>query len=204
MTQITLRPYIDMYFVAKLDKQQTYVQSGPCEPAFEKVTAMRWIITIGLLILVALVQPVSAEFYRYKDRHGNVIYTDDLSKVPLDQREKVKSYNESVYQPPKAPKQEKGQKKPSQANTEDKEYERLHQQEEMLTRERDALTKERDRLNQEKQNAVTPQQIKEYNRSIVDFNARIKAFEEKQKVFAAEVEKYNAEKKAQEKAKQNE
>jgi hypothetical protein len=38
----------------------------------------------------------------------------------------------------------------------------------------------------------------------VDFNARIQAYEEKQKVFAAEVEKYNAEKKAQDEAKQNE
>lgn len=165
---------------------------------------MRWIITIGLFFIVALAQPVSAEFYRYKDRHGNVIYTDDLNKVPLDQREKVKSYKESVYQPPKAPKQEEDQINADQTDTEDKEYERLRQQEEILTRERNALTEERDRLNQEKKNAVTPQQIKEYNRSIVDFNARIQAFEEKQKVFAAEVEKYNAEKKAQKNAKQNE
>jgi hypothetical protein len=165
---------------------------------------MKWIITIGLLSLVALAQPVPAEFYRYKDRHGNVIYTDDLSNVPPDQREKVRSYNESVYRPPKAPKKAEAQKKTGEPGAEDKEYDRLRRQEEALNSERDALTKERDRLNQEKQNAVTPQQIKEYNRSIVDFNARIQAFEEKQKVFAAEVEKYNAEKKAQEKAKQNE
>jgi DNA repair exonuclease SbcCD ATPase subunit len=165
---------------------------------------MRCIITIGLLFLTALVQPVSAEFYRYIDRHGNIIYTDDLNKVPPDQREKVKSYEESVYQPPKAPNQENDKKEADQSVTKDKEYERLRQQEEMLTRERNTLTKERERLNQEKEKAITQQQIKEYNQSIVDFNARIQAYEKKQKVFAAEVEKYNAEKKAQEKAKQNE
>jgi hypothetical protein len=165
---------------------------------------MRCIITIGLFFLVTLAQPVSAEFYRYEDRHGNIIYTDDLSKVPLDQREKAKPYTESVAQPPKAPKQQENQKKEDPVNTGDKEYERLRQQEEMLTRERDDLTKERDRLNQEKKNAVTPQQIKEYNRSIVDFNTRIQALEEKQKVFTTDVEKYNAEKKTQKNAKQNE
>ena len=165
---------------------------------------MRCIITIALLFLVAMALPVSAEFYRYKDEHGNVIYTDDLNKVPLDQREQVKSYEESVYRPPIAEKKDEAQGKAEEPGAEDKDYDRLRRQEEALNRERDALTKERDRLNQEKEKAVTPQQIKEYNRNIVDFNARIQAYEEKQKVFAAEVEKYNAEKKAQEKAKQNE
>lgn len=165
---------------------------------------MRCIITIALLFLVATALPVSAEFYRYKDEHGNVIYTDDLNKVPLDQREQVKSYEESVYRPPIVEKKDEAQGKAEEPGAEDKEYDRLRQQEEALNRERDALTKERDRLNQEKEKAVTPQQIKEYNRNIVDFNARIQAYEEKHKVFAAEVEKYNAEKKAQEKAKQNE
>jgi hypothetical protein len=164
---------------------------------------MRCIITIGLLFLVALAHPVSAEFYRYEDSHGNIIYTDDLGKVPPDQREKAKPYRESVYQPPKAPEQQQLQGKEGQGDAGDKEHQRLSQQEEMLTRERDALTKERERLNQEKKNAVTPQQIKEYNRSIVDFNARVQAYEEKQKVFAAEVEKYNSEKKDQKNVKQS-
>jgi DNA repair exonuclease SbcCD ATPase subunit len=169
-----------------------------------KEIVMRYITTIGLLLIVVLVQPVSAEFYRYKDPQGNVIYTDDLNKVPLDQRETVKSYKESVYQPPKAPKREQEPKEIDPTDTEDKEYQVLRGQEKMLTQERNALTQEMDRLNQERQKAVTQQQIKAYNRRIVDFNARIQAYEEKQKVFTAEVEKYNAKKKAQEKARQNE
>jgi hypothetical protein len=166
---------------------------------------MRCIITLGLFFLVALAHPVSvsAEFYRYEDRHGNIIYTDDLSKVPPDQREKAKPYSESVFQPSKAPKEQENLKKEDPVVSGDKEYERLRQQEQKLVRERDDLIRERDRLNQDKKNAVTPQQIKEYNRSIVDFNARIKALEEKQKVFTTDVEEYNTEKKNRNNAKQS-
>ena len=165
---------------------------------------MKIIPTIALLMLFAMVQPVSAEFYRYVDRHGNVIFTDDLSKVPPEQREQVKAYKESKYRPPKAPEKTEDQKKPSQNAGEDKQYDQLHRQEEALEQERNALKEERERLNQEGKEAVTPEQIKEYNRSIVDFNARIKAYEEKRDAFAAEVEKYQAEKEAGKKAKQQE
>ncbi len=157
---------------------------------------MKRIIMIALLILFAWLQPVSAEFYRYKDRHGNTIYTDDLSKVPKDQREQVKSYHESKYRPPQATEKEEQKDKTLSGDASDAELNRLKQQEEALNRERETLKSERDRLNKEKEEAVTPEQIKEYNRSIVDFNARIQAYEEKRDAYAVEVKKYKAEKDA--------
>jgi chromosome segregation ATPase len=165
---------------------------------------MKIISTIALLMLFVMIQPVSAEFYRYVDPHGNVIFTDDLSKVPPDQREQVKSYEESKYRPPKAPEKTDEQKKTPQDAGEDEQYNRLRRQEETLEQERNALKAERERLNQEGKEAVTPEQIKEYNRSIVDFNARIKAYEEKRDVYAAEVEKYQAEREARKEAKPKE
>jgi chromosome segregation ATPase len=163
---------------------------------------MKRIIMIIALILLAMTLPASAEFYRFTDRHGNIIFTDDLSKVPPEQREQVKAYHESKYRPPKEPDPKVDQDKATDNAGEDKEYTRLRQQEEALKTERNALQTERDRLNQEKIEAVTPEQIKEHNRSIVDFNARIQAYEEKRDAYAAEVQKYQAEKAAQEKSKQ--
>jgi chromosome segregation ATPase len=157
---------------------------------------------ILVLFFLAMTLPASAEFYRFTDRHGNVIYTDDLSKVPPEQREQVKAYQESKYRPPKEPASKDDQDKATDSAEADKEYTRLRQQEEALETERNALKTERDRLNKEKIEAVTPEQIKEYNRSIVDFNARIQAYEEKRDAYAAEVQKYKAEKAAQEESKQ--
>ena len=163
---------------------------------------MKSLIMMIVLILMAMTLPATAEFYRFTDRHGNVIYTDDLSKVPPEQREQVKSYQESKYRPPREAAPKDDQDKATDSTGEDKEYTRLRQQEEALETERNALKTERDRLNKEKIEAVTPEQIKEYNRSIVDFNARIQAYEEKRDAYAAEVKKYKAEKAAQEESKQ--
>lgn len=165
---------------------------------------MKIIPTTALLILFAMIQPVSAEFYRYVDPHGNVIFTDDLSKVPPDQREQVKSYQESKYRPPKEPEKTEENKKTPEDAGEDEQYNQLRRQEEALEQERNALKAERERLNQEGKEAVTPEQIKAYNRSIVDFNTRIKAYEEKRDAYAAEVEKYKAEREANKKAEQKE
>ena len=54
----------------------------------------KWII---LLILVLFSIPASAEFYKFIDEEGNVQFTDDLTKVPLNQREGVRKYIEFQF-----------------------------------------------------------------------------------------------------------
>jgi len=53
---------------------------------------MKWAIP---MILLAFSVPASGQFYKYTDEDGVVRFTDDLSKIPKDQREDIPAYWES-------------------------------------------------------------------------------------------------------------
>ena len=46
----------------------------------------------AICAILAFSVPAYAEFYKYTDESGRVRYTDDLSKVPEKQREKIQKY----------------------------------------------------------------------------------------------------------------
>ena len=50
---------------------------------------------IFLLFLCTIISPTSVigEFYKYIDENGNVLFTDDIGKVPEAQRSKTENYN---------------------------------------------------------------------------------------------------------------
>jgi hypothetical protein len=47
---------------------------------------MRFRNLVVVLVLALMVMPASAELYKYVDEEGRVLFTDDLSKVPVGQR----------------------------------------------------------------------------------------------------------------------
>lgn len=152
---------------------------------------MKKSVVIGCFLVLTFSIPATAEFYRYTDEHGNTIYTDDLNKVPPDQRDAVAAYETQISKP--QPQQEEVKKSPSITTEDDNEKMRLKldQRQKTLTQEYDALAAERDELNRAQKAAVTKLQIKDYNKKVVEFNARIKAYEEKRDAHTLEVETFN-------------
>ena len=104
-------------------------------------------IAVWIFLAVAL-QHADADFYRYVDEHGNVLYTDDLSKVPANQRDKTQAYEESQGPSPSATSQTaptETKKEPSLADVTalEKEREKIQTQEKELNDEYGSLMKER-------------------------------------------------------------
>ena len=150
----------------------------------------QWLGCITILLLTAY--PAWAEFYRYVDEHGNVIFTDDLGKVPVQQRSQIQIYEGSRTAPqPEAAETEKVIDNQEKSDSDIQEGQRLKEQQTGLNQEYDALMAERAKLNEQKDQVVTPDQKAEYNKKIVDFNTRIQAYEEKRDALAREIEAFN-------------
>ena len=147
-----------------------------------------------------MVQPAAAEYYRYTDSHGNVLYTDDFSKVPVEQRPQARIYEDAPSTPPPAaatPKKTDAQQAESALDGLEKERNQLEEKEKAINIEYDELMKARASLDDDKASAVSPDQIKAYNQKIADFNARIKAYEEKRSGYSEEVKAFNERVKAE-------
>ncbi len=152
---------------------------------------------LSLLAMVFIIQsPAQAEFYRYTDAHGNVIFTDDLSKIPADKRKEAKAYEENAGLSQPAVSAEPKVESAAENTTDNlesiqKEGDRLDGLRAELDKEYSALADENSKLKEEQKQAVTPDQIKAVNKKVVSFNTRFKAYQEKSEAYKAELEAYN-------------
>lgn len=150
---------------------------------------------ICLLAFMVLVQPIGADVYRYKDQHGNEIYTDDLNKVPAEQRAGAK-VPDSANPDPANVAESKAPSTPdpmSVKSTEDlkKEQVQLEALKQRLRKEFRSLAEENARLKAEQKKAITPDQRKAYNKQVVSFNTRFQAYKEKEAAYRSRLEQYN-------------
>ena len=163
------------------------------------------------MTVLFLAATASAEFYKYYDEKGNVHFTDDYNKVPVDQRANVRGYEE--YQITDAAEQytedisEEENVQPSEIETEKgnkydfdskiKEFDRIKQE---LSQEYEALMQENAKLAEEKKNIKTADDIRRYNEQVSNLNKKIAEHDRKRNAFFTTVEAHN-EKVAQENAK---
>lgn len=152
------------------------------------------------LILVPLLS--SAEFYKYRDESGVLRYTDDISKIPEDQRPRIDTYNETddfLTPEQKQLKIENAKKarEASQAakNAKNKSAARLK-----LSQTKTALDQEYKKLMQIKQDLVNSQaeamenaaDAKAHGEKVIQLNQRIADFENRRQAFLKQADAFHA------------
>jgi len=163
---------------------------------FQIGDGMKLIGIIGLCAAFSLASATAAEFYRYSDPHGNVIFTDDLSKVPADQRSNAEMVVNTRQAPSSvlAPKKPQGKAVASQkhdAPSLKNEREQLEAVKRELDREFKSLAEENAELREEQRAALAPDQIKAVNKKVVRFNTRFQAYQEKEAAYKSRREMFN-------------
>jgi type IV secretory pathway VirB10-like protein len=152
---------------------------------------MKKAIWLILPLILCLNGPVSAEFYKYTDKDGVVRFTDDISKVPEDQRPDITSYEESKSAPAPEPVPDHTPKSVTNAPTTAEQKEILRKNEE-LNKEYKALMEEGRRLEAERKNATKKKEIEAYNRKVAEHNKKTDQWEQKRKAFNKALDEYNA------------
>jgi len=152
-----------------------------------------WVI----LFCVALAAPAAAQFYKYKDREGNVRFTDDLSQVPESQQSGATSYEQSESRPEELPASGKPEEsKDAVAKTQEEaklkqDWPALEEKKKQLDTERKALMDRRAALEKTKNIRKTRTQEFAYNKEVTKLNDELLAFEKRMNEFNAEVESNN-------------
>ena len=153
---------------------------------------------VGIICLLAILSPIpsaDAEYYRYSDPHGNVIYTDDINNVPDAQRANALVSEVENLMPPgtdalAAPPDTVS---PSRDAADDlrMEVEELAALKSKLDQEFKVLANENARLRAAQKSAITPAQRKAFNIEVVSYNTRFQAYKEKEAAYKSRLEKFD-------------
>jgi len=153
---------------------------------------------LGIICLLAILAPVAsahAEYYRYTDPHGNVIYTDDIHYVPEAQRANARVSDVEDLMPPGSG--ASAVPPDSGSTSEDVSDDLMIEKKELaalkskLDQEFKVLADENARLRAAQKSAITPAQRKAFNTEVVSFNTRFQAYKEKEAAYKSRLEKFD-------------
>lgn len=151
----------------------------------------------GSLLVGSLLLPKAlwAEFYRYTGEDGGIHFTDDLSQVPPDQREKMETFTESQPNHPPEIKRDPAIEAADRAREavtylEEKRQALVTRQEELKT-EYDRLMKARAEIESLRQAADTPEKRQALQAKVTALQAEIAAYDAKTRTLDEEVKAFN-------------
>ena len=169
-----------------------------------------WTIVIIFLLLAG---PVTAQFYRYIDKDGSLRFTDDLSKVPAEQRPNIRENNKPETGP--APSSKEGvraiEKSPATSAEPSANHPqgaaaatangtvsleelraRIEKMKGQLEAEYLRLAKEKDALVKGRASIKTREELVGYNKSVDAFNQRAENYDKMSSQLSKLVDEYNA------------
>ncbi len=157
---------------------------------------------MAILVMLVLFPPVAhADFYKYLDEKGNIVFTDDLNTIPESKRAKAEKYDEP--QTSKKYQQPLGEIAGSHSNNSNQHQsittEEMNQKKEVLEKkqlqlkqEYDALMKEKAELEHQRTEAKGHnKKTKAYNQKILEFSEKLNKYNENRIALEAEVKEYN-------------
>ena len=157
--------------------------------------------TLLAVLAMFVLTPIEAkaDFYKYIDENGNIIFTDNLSKIPKNQRNKVEKYHEP---PPISRSKEsvvdKAQKLDSKDSSKisadeamEAKREELEKRRTQLGQEYEVLMNEKAALERQKAEAKGRDEIKKYNEDVRLFSDKLNQYNEKRISLETDVTEYN-------------
>ena len=132
-----------------------------------------------LLAVCILLMPcyATAEFYQYKDADGNLVFTDDYSQVPENQRNQTQKYDSVKPAARLSDSESDGLESGKNASRPLIEPAKMQRQE--LEKEYKRLQEVRRLLMLEKEQVKTVEEQKSYNEKVNQLNQHINEFSEK-------------------------
>ncbi|MBF0204933.1 MAG: DUF4124 domain-containing protein [Desulfamplus sp.] len=148
----------------------------------------------------------AGQYYKFVDQNGVVSFTDDISKIPKEQRDKIEikkavksslslnpSDNPSELQDKTALEGEEQQlldkKKTEELDSEAKELKRIKEE---LDKEAEEINSASIKLIEENKDIKENKKIREYNVKIEELNERTKIYQAKQVEYVKRANEYNA------------
>ncbi len=161
------------------------------------------IFAVVLISVCTLTVSVNAEIYKYVDENGQPRWTDDLSQVPKNQRDKIKSYKsiESTTKPSAPATHDRDaagiddeKKMGAHGEAIDTRRDSLEKEKADLERQYQHLAEERKNIEKLKADAGNADETKDLNRRINEYNEKTENYEAQLNQFNEKVNTYNRKK----------